>query len=663
MSKKIFVKGSDNERVLFTEVLPYELPLIFSNERFYYFLKSLKKNESVPSLIKKIISDKREYTIPFEYQINQGINKKRKLHLIHPYHQIQFVDFYKNYNQIILSLCKRSPYSLRSPSIIASNYYESDYANLDDDELKTTNVDQEPDPFGEQTKYSSSYFYYARYSQLYRFIDSAEFLELEAKFNRLTKTDISKCFPSIYTHSISWAVKSKFYAKKHKSAFSFEGNFDKLMSELNYSETNGIVVGPEFSRIFSEIILQRIDLDVKKAISDADIKEHEYAIRRFVDDFFIFSNSETVTKRVFEIIEESLASYKLYLNVSKTETLSLPFITNQTIVKTDIRQILHQSVLKWLNSLKKICLNEFSGWDARDSDLMKLPYKTSLELIKNLKMAVKRADESFSVVSSPALLSITRSIYGLLKTLKINDIDEKNLKHFQDILAICIEVVFFFYPMDFRVRTTYSVAHFMILISRLTKSHPNINEYLVRNIKGHIDRVIGIVSKDRPGIELLNLLIAMREIYPEHLINSDILIKIIDPKFKVIEGNVDGLFANSDYFNFISLLYYFGNISDYLFLKDELIKEIKGRVNSANLIHNAEVCYMFIDFVSCPLIPDCEKDDLISNVFLNVFNKIPNQSEIGFVRNYCAKKLSFTDWKMQIGIEKTLQKKQLSPVY
>ena len=38
------------------------------------------------------------------------------------------------------------------------------------------------------------------------------------------------------------------------------------MQRLNYNETNGIVIGPEFSRIFAEIILQRVDKEVEKAL-------------------------------------------------------------------------------------------------------------------------------------------------------------------------------------------------------------------------------------------------------------------------------------------------------------------------------------------------------------------------------------------------------------
>lgn len=73
----------------------------------------------------------------------------------------------------------------------------------------------------------------------------------------------------------------------------FGGQFDILMQNLNYGETNGIIIGPEFSRIFAELILQRIDLNVMYYLRDnRDSKRLEfktdYEIFRYVDDFFVF---------------------------------------------------------------------------------------------------------------------------------------------------------------------------------------------------------------------------------------------------------------------------------------------------------------------------------------------------------------------------------------
>ncbi|MFN8135210.1 MAG: hypothetical protein U0Z17_08290 [Bacteroidales bacterium] len=56
---------------------------------------------------------------------------------------------------------------------------------------------------------------------------------------------------------------------------------------------NGIVVGPEISRIFAEIILQNVDINVLNILEKEGRKyEVDYEARRYVDDYFIFSNDE-----------------------------------------------------------------------------------------------------------------------------------------------------------------------------------------------------------------------------------------------------------------------------------------------------------------------------------------------------------------------------------
>jgi hypothetical protein len=64
---------------------------------------------------------------------------------------------------------------------------------------------------------------------------------------------------------VSWALLDKSAIKKFlaDSKNTFGDKFDTLMQKLNFNETNGIVIGPEFSRIFAEIILQKIDVNVK----------------------------------------------------------------------------------------------------------------------------------------------------------------------------------------------------------------------------------------------------------------------------------------------------------------------------------------------------------------------------------------------------------------
>jgi hypothetical protein len=52
------------------------------------------------------------------------------------------------------------------------------------------------------------------------------------------------------------------------------------MQEANWGETNGILIGPEVSRIFAEAIMQSIDVDVQRNLGSV---AGRVAIRRYVE--------------------------------------------------------------------------------------------------------------------------------------------------------------------------------------------------------------------------------------------------------------------------------------------------------------------------------------------------------------------------------------------
>lgn len=662
MSKKILVQKNDIERILHTEVLPYELPVIFSNSRLHQFSKVNKG--FVPQLVKKLLHEDIQYSVPFEYAIRQGNAKRRVLSLIHPTMQIRFVGFYRDNTELILSLCAKSDFSLRYPSKVASYFYEREYAK-EDDSLKTNSVDEEPDAFGEETRYSSSYFYYARYAQLFKFIDSKEYLDLESKFTHLIKFDINRCFPSIYTHSISWAVKGKEFSKENKGSFSFDSSFDNLMTQVNYQETNGIVVGPEFSRIFAEIILQQIDLDISNAIKEKNISSDKFAIRRYVDDYFLFTRDESLCNSIFEIAQNCLKNYKLYVNESKTEKLSLPFLTPQTIAKTDILNVLHNSILSWLNHLKKICINQESEINSNQSYQLKTPYKFSTQLIRDLKIAVKRSGEPFSVVSGRALSTITRSLYGLHKVIPNEWFSENHRIEVQNILLVCIEIVFFFYPMDFRVRTTYLISQLIIIISRIAKPDNALHSFVVSTMCNHIYRILDNLPKDSTaGIELLNLLVALKAISPIELLTPEKLAELTCTEYESTGVITKDIFENYNYFDYVVLLYYIGDSDKHDNFKLLMLESILDKFMVAKDIQrSSELTHLFLDLISCPSINLEYKNKLIKIVYISIIGKSPKSSEISEFYNFSNRKLGFIDWNLEVGLEKLLRKKELNSPY
>ncbi|RTI86041.1 antiviral reverse transcriptase Drt3b [Campylobacter jejuni] len=347
------------ERVVLSEILPYEVPLIFSNKNFYnfllehktkinnYFNNSTNIEKNFKKMLNMLFVDekcyKKGFTIPFHFKIPHKTNEYRKLSIIHPAHQIKVMNFYDTYKQAILYFSSKSEFSIRKPYKVANLFYnKNDFTN-------TKNIDDELNNSIEikhhKEKYFKSFFAYKKYSHIYMFYESYEYQKNEKLFKKLYKFDISKCFDSIYTHSIAWAIYDKKTIKDNLNKINntFSDEFDKLMQNMNYKETNGVLIGPEFSRIFAELILQKIDkLVLNKLTENKILHKKDYVILRYVDDYFLFYNEDDVKNLIIQTFNSELQKYKFYLNESKMEEFTKPFVTYITIAKKKIKDLLKE---------------------------------------------------------------------------------------------------------------------------------------------------------------------------------------------------------------------------------------------------------------------------------------------------------------------------------
>ena len=258
---------------LLTDTLPYEVPVLFSNRGLYETLKSAydkyytsvvkRRSKGIeyvapktiedfikdafladtPSLLKdKIKSLFEKELLPYEYMIIKNKAKQRKISLIHPISQIKICDFYSQYVDEILFHTSCSDVSLRHPIKVTSRTFRQHTSLLNKltKEEEQTNCDDPREVLEDKNNFEledipNNYFVYKKYRHIHAFYASKEFLELEQRFGICFKFDIKRCFDSIYTHSISWAIKGKEYAKYNRdSKGAFENQIDKLMRQSNW---------------------------------------------------------------------------------------------------------------------------------------------------------------------------------------------------------------------------------------------------------------------------------------------------------------------------------------------------------------------------------------------------------------------------------------------
>lgn len=139
---------------------------------------------------------------------------------------------------------------------------------------------------------------------------------IEATADWLVCTDISRFYPTIYTHSIPWAAYGK---ERVKSALKvYEGSFadriDLLVRSCNRNQTVGIPIGPETSRIIAEIISSRIDEDFATRCS----KPSPTMIDRLQDDWTVGSDTLESAEKILSAISACYRDYGLEINGSKT---------------------------------------------------------------------------------------------------------------------------------------------------------------------------------------------------------------------------------------------------------------------------------------------------------------------------------------------------------
>jgi hypothetical protein len=139
------------------------------------------------------------------------------------------------------------------------------------------------------------------------------------EFKYLFATDISNFYPSIYTHSVSWAIHTKPVAKeqRNRNQMSLIGvAIDKTLQHMQNGQTNGIPQGSVLMDFIAELILGYADSELTLKLDTLGIED--YYIIRYRDDFRVFTNSKEDSETIARQITLTLQDLGLQLNASKT---------------------------------------------------------------------------------------------------------------------------------------------------------------------------------------------------------------------------------------------------------------------------------------------------------------------------------------------------------
>lgn len=663
------------ERVLFSDVLPYELPVIFSNRYFYRFLLEngvrwedgkityrgdiregakeilllLMNCKNDAELNSNEIEENHLQTIPFNYRIKHKPTKARVLSVVHPANQIRMVGFYEKYKSLILYYCNRDDFSIRHPKKVACYFYYRDKLHHQLLGRKADSIEL----FFNEYENLKTYFSYQKYTNIYKFYEDHLYQRAEKKFPHLLKFDIQSCFDSIYTHSITWATNGgkDIYKMSFRSKDkTFGSEFDEVMQKMNYNETNGIVIGPEFSRIFAEIIVQHIDCVVKERLEKCGYRMNvHYLCCRYVDDYFFYYEKEEVKNKALQLFDEVMIEYKLSINDSKTINYERPFITEITMAKQQIDSIV-LDFLSFQDGLKEDDEDKDGddAEEAEDDDLSKDEqclekalnsnaklYVKSTKLIAKYKAVLKAVGVENKDVVNYALAQIERKLVSVLNRfdrvfkqlcMGINDQDrekecrekKEKLEHMlSEYLINLTDVVFFLYADCKRVNTTLKLMKIMNAIiiyldndyypqkdEKVQRFSNTIRDVVFRNIQKEIDMVFRTsMYEEETPLETLYLLITIKSMRDKYRINQQVIDEYLGIEYDKEHPCKIKSAPKMNALVIILLMYYYGASNKYFKQRIGLISIIRDKfrnVAKENRRRSAELVLLFLDLLACP---------------------------------------------------------------
>lgn len=228
------------------------------------------------------------------------------------------------------------------------------------------------------------------------------------KYKYYAKLDYKACFDSIYTHAFTWIIERNVVDAKAASNSHLFVTIDRILQNINGRSSNGIVVGPEFSRMMAEILLQHIDSEMCLSLEkDGICYNVDYVAFRYVDDIFLFANQSQILDQILAKYKTIAERYLLRLNELKLVKGTTPCLPKEWLGKT--------------RQLSDIIGNFF--FQGKKVDYEKLPEEERF-LVKTDYISVDRLKDEIAVLVKQHSDDARTIVSFLLSTL-LNNISKK----------------------------------------------------------------------------------------------------------------------------------------------------------------------------------------------------------------------------------------------
>ena len=255
---------------------PKELPPPFTTGEFGTLF------ENQPGLITQLANSSEQSHLARHSLFRAG-NLRRLLSVPNPSPFLRLSKCLEDHWEDVESQCARSPFSLSTPGIGSSNRAIVPVV-----------------PFNKQPIYQAN---------------------LRAKSRFILKTDIANFYPSIYTHSIPWALHTKAKAKRNHGPSLWGNQLDKLVRDGQHGQSIGIPIGTDTSLAIAEMLLSSVDEEFYNRMDMKGLRTNGF---RSYDDYELGFTTRADAETAITILQSALSEYELQLNPSKTTIIELP---------------------------------------------------------------------------------------------------------------------------------------------------------------------------------------------------------------------------------------------------------------------------------------------------------------------------------------------------
>jgi len=409
---------------LLTDILPNELSDRFTYSHFYEYL--IKRSEDVDQMFRHLEETKAKTdglfqgkkcwaSMPLKYSIMKELHTVREMSLVQPLAALEILLFVGVYQKELLNLLdKNSCFSLRY------HHRNNDLCYKNKNKSIIKYFSEESKQAGlEVIEQTGIFFNISPYKSISAFTSSEEWFVLNSKYAYFIRTDYKACFDSIYTHTYTWLIgKDSIDTKEFDHNSNIYSTIDRVLQNINARRSNGIVVGPEFSRMIAELMLQSIDVGVNSwLLNSGYICGQDYNVYRYVDDIFIFAKTEELANSIVQMYSEIARKYLLRLNESKLFRSKVPFVLdgwlksyierNKVNEEDNVRPYLLKShIIRYGSKAKQSIMNQLNEivckYEVKDRTLIAYFLGAILNHVgknKN-KMAIFKKDVSESTVFS-----------------------------------------------------------------------------------------------------------------------------------------------------------------------------------------------------------------------------------------------------------------------